>query len=58
MMLRIGISLSQLEKYVLNNLSDKENLKFLSNFKLKVDELDRYNTQLLNLDQSNTNIYF
>ena len=26
MMLRIGISLSQLEKYVLNNLSDKENL--------------------------------
>ena len=58
MMLRIGISLSQLEKYVLNNLSDKENLKFLSNFKLKVDELDRYNTQLLNLDQSNTDIYF
>ena len=58
MMINIGIRLFNLEKQVLNNSYNKDELRNLFKFKLSIDDLDRYNTQLLNLSEQETNIYF
>lgn len=55
---KIGIKMSVIENEVFNHSADKKQIKEVINYKLKLDDLDRYNTLLLNLSEENSNMYF
>ena len=60
LLVSLGIKMKNLERNILlpNVSLDNSILDDLVNYKLKVDDLDRYNTRLLNLDEIDTDIYF
>ena len=47
-----------LEVNLYNDLTTKDQLERLTNFKFLLDNIDMYNTKLLNLDENDTDRYF
>ena len=58
MMVDIGLKMSALENEVHSRIIDSKQTNEILNYKLKVDDLDRYNSILLNLNEKNSDMYF
>ena len=58
MMVDIGLKMSALENDVHSHIIDSKQTNEILNYKLKVDDLDRYNSILLNLNEKNSDMYF
>jgi CHAT domain-containing protein len=58
MLLDIGLKMSALENEIHSHIIDKKQTNEILNYKLKVDDLDRYNSILLNLNEKNSDMYF
>ena len=54
----IGVKMSVLENEVHSHVIDSKQTNEVLNYKLKVDDLDRYNTILLNISEKNSDMYF
>lgn len=58
MMVDIGLKMSALENEVHSHIIDSKQTNEILNYKLKVDDLDRYNSILLNVSEKNSDMYF
>jgi CHAT domain-containing protein len=58
MLLDIGLKMSALENEIHSHIIDKKQTNEILNYKLKVDDLDRYNSILLNLNEKKSDMYF
>ena len=50
--------MSVIENEVYTHSTDIKQINEVVNYKLKVDDLDRYNTMLLNVSEENSDMYF
>jgi CHAT domain-containing protein len=58
MLVDIGLKMSALENEIHSHTINSKQTSEVVNYKLKVDDLDRYNTILLNLSEENSDMYF
>ena len=54
----MGVKMATIENEVYNYSTETEQINEVINCKLKVDDLDRYNTMLLNVSEENSDMYF
>ena len=58
LLIKMGVKMAAIENEVYNHFTDVGQINEVINCKLKVDDLDRYNTMLLNVSEENSNMYF
>jgi len=58
MLFGIGLKMSVIENEIHSHTIDSKQTSEVVNYKLKVDDLDRYNTILLNLSEEDSDMYF
>ena len=58
MLYDIGLKMSVIENEIHSHTIDSKQTSEVVNYKLKVDDLDRYNTILLNVSEENSDMYF
>ena len=58
MLVDIGLKMSALENEIHSHTINSKQTSEVVNYKLKVDDLDRYNTILLNLSEEDSDMYF
>jgi len=58
LLIKMGVKMSVIENEVYNHSTDIKQINEVLNYKLKVDDLDRYNTMLLNVSEENSDMYF
>jgi CHAT domain-containing protein len=58
MLYDIGLKMSVIENEIHSHTIDSKQTSEVLNYKLKVDDLDRYNTILLNVSEENSDMYF
>jgi len=58
MLYDIGLKMSVIENEIHSHTIDSKQTSEVVNYKLKVDDLDRYNTILLNVSAENSDMYF
>ncbi|MDA9057561.1 CHAT domain-containing protein [Flavobacteriaceae bacterium] len=58
LLIKMGVKMSVIENEVYTHSTDIKQINKVLNYKLKVDDLDRYNTMLLNVSEKNSDMYF
>jgi len=58
LLIKMGVKMSVIENEVYSHSTDIKQINEVLNYKLKVDDLDRYNTMLLNVSEENSDMYF
>ena len=58
LLMKIGVQMSVIENEIYNQTMDSTQINQVLNYKLKIDDVDRYNTILLNVSEDDTDMYF
>ena len=58
LLMKIGVQMSVIENEIYNQTIDSTQTNEVLNYKLKIDDVDRYNTILLNVSEDDTDMYF
>ncbi len=58
LLMKIGVQMSEIENEIYNQTIDSTQTNEVLNYKLKIDDVDRYNTILLNVSEVDTDMYF